>query len=544
MGRNAIAFFAGLGDGYMKTEEQKRKDARLAAADQREQETHDAQMADVRKKQAGDTAMAAAAAPVQPQIGMPVQSDDEGNAMPELPYNAIATSPGGIQTFPTPDAAQAAATAANNPQAVQGRQIAALQGIDPVRAMTVQKSQLDLANAQMDYTKKLKDEGVFDALSAFRSGDAQGMKDSFNRSGKFKVVGDIALTPEDRNIPGVGNVTTYNAKMTVQGPDGTPVTKTINSQDMSMQLMPFEKSMDLMSKSTKTAQEGKKTDAEVKELGARADYYQAYADERKGKDGSKPDKMDEDDKITLQNANVQVRDAEKSVQSALEKLQPGDDPTKSPAVVNANKMLADAKRAQYVTHVKLGQVSPTQVADRILRTAENPQQVMQSLTELGQFASTKVSDAAATSIQNDPRWKKLVAGTRQPTSPAGKAIATAPAGSVSRSADGSYGAAGGAAAPAVSAPAVAQPAASSGLPLPEAPPSFKRDPQLDAQLLAEDTEMAQGKRMQYSPPVAAYTKQLYDAKVAGQAAARADAARRAVAASRGIPAGSFSPLQQ
>lgn len=145
----------------------------------------------------------------------------------------------------------AAAAAYNDPNAITLRQAQAYQAAGkPADAMSLQTNALALQKQQVETARTLKDEGAMDAAKALRQGDAQGMADAFNKSGKFKIIGTPEITPEKRDIPGVGEVTTYNANVTIQNPDGTTATKTINSHDLSMSLMPYEKALDLGIKGT------------------------------------------------------------------------------------------------------------------------------------------------------------------------------------------------------------------------------------------------------------------------------------------------------
>lgn len=97
---------------------------------------------------------------------------------------------------------------------------------------------------QRKYARSLQQEGVFDAAAALRRGDAASVKKAFNESGQHKIDGDVVVSPVDRDIPGVGKKTTYQATFNVIGPDGTPKQVSYNSHDLSMQLMPVEKALD------------------------------------------------------------------------------------------------------------------------------------------------------------------------------------------------------------------------------------------------------------------------------------------------------------
>lgn len=399
MSNAALSFLAGLGQGYFQARDNEDKKSRLKRQDQREQEEHDARLADQRKKQQGDAAIAQAARPMVAAAGgmsRPDTMDDRDVGLPE--NNTL------------PNGGLASTATANTPEAVGGRQVAALQGIDPERAQRLEANTLSLENARAERSRRLKEEGLFDAMRAFRAGDANGMRDAFNKGGQFKIDGDVAITPEEREIPGVGKITTYNATFKTAGPDGQPVSRTFNSHELSMQLMPYEKALDLLNKGTKTVQDGKKAAADIGESEARAGYYRAAAGEKDAKAttaGSKPHKLDEDDKLRLTNANQRVRDAEKSVVDAMGKLMPGEDAAANQGVTFAKRLLAEAKLNHLKSNIELGQIPASSMVTQILGVAKTPAEVMKSLGELASVAGTEYSDQVATAIQSTDAWKAM-----------------------------------------------------------------------------------------------------------------------------------------
>jgi hypothetical protein len=399
MSNAALAFLAGLGQGYFQGKDNQDKKARQAKQDQREQEEHQSRMSEQRKKQAGDAAIAQAARPMVAAAGGMSRPDTMDDRDVGLPENAA-----------LPNGGLAATATANTPEAVAGRQVAALQGIDPERAHRLESNTLNLENARAERTRRLKEEGLFDAMRAFRSGDVAGMKDAFNKGGQFKIDGDVTMTPEERDIPGIGKVTTYNATFNTLGPDGKPVSRTFNSHDLSMQLMPYEKALDVLNKGKKTVQEGQKAAADADESQARAGYYRAAAGEKDAKATGatgKPLKLDEDDKLRLTSANQRVRDAEKAVVDAMGKLMPGEDAGANQGVAFAQKLLREAKLNHLKTGIELGQVQPASMVTQIMSVAKTPAEVMKSLGELASVAGTEYSDQVAAAIQSSDAWKAM-----------------------------------------------------------------------------------------------------------------------------------------
>lgn len=449
MSTNAVlAFLAGAGGGYVEGKRYEDQKAREDRLDQMAQEEHDARMQQLRVALQGNKALQDAAKPVTvnsnaalvtgisaaptvyddadvaasdvrqanqlAQRQMPGQQNADG--APMGPTTAAASAPvasatpaiaAGGQAYPDMASAQAAAASANTPQAIRARQIAALNGIDPERALTMQAADAKVQQAQQavqEQALKLKQEGVFQTVQAARAGDAQGVFDSFNKQGNLKLAAVPTVTPEVRDIPGVGKVTTYTYTGTLVNPDGTTTPFVKNSHDLSMEVMPYEKALALQ-------EDGQKNAAEMAAWNAHANYYNAAAHERQAKadgtiGGDKPYKLDEDDKLRLTNSNKALTDAQKAVQDALGKLMPGDDPTKNPAVVFAQNNLRQAKLESLRTNIELGQIPASSMATQILGVAKSPQEALQSLSQIGGLVGPKYTDQVAAEIQNSDQWKQ------------------------------------------------------------------------------------------------------------------------------------------
>jgi hypothetical protein len=519
------AFFTGLGQGYMQGKENLERKAREKKRDEREDEEYEAKRKDRKRQEDERQALVTAARPVEVVAGangmtLPETMDNRDVGLPEndsQPNGGLV--PGvrvGGQAFADPKAAAAAAEAANTPQAVRNRQVAALQGFDPERAMRLEATSLQIDGARAEQAKKLKEEGVFDAMRAFRSGDAKTMKEAFNKSGQFKIDGDVTLTPEVRDIPGVGKITTYTATFNAIGPDGKAVQKSFNSHDLSMQMMPYEKALELQQKGTKEVREAAKDASVIKENEAKAGYYTAAAGAATTKAeaastnaAGKPLKLDEDDKLRLTTANTRVRDAEKAVADAMAKLMPGDDPTKAPGVTYAQGLLRQAKLDHLRTNIELGQIPPKAMVNQILGVAKNPQEVLKSLTELASVGGADYADQVAAEIQGTDAWKAMNPQAKPKT--AGTKPAAASGGMP------------------VSAPAAAPPAPPKGAP-----------PGTDTAGQRQDQAREVLRRLQASAPGLAKGRQALDDHAAAVEAARAEL-RDAEAAYQRMVEGAVKP---
>lgn len=267
-GSPLLAFVAGAGEGYLGAQRQKRRDAQEDEdRAMRKQEFSDKQE-ELQRAKSLRLSLADAARPAQIEQGGGgmLRPDTMDNRDVGLPENASQPNAGlslsayrvGGKNYDTAGAAQTAADAYNAPDAKIGRHGQALeQGGQPLQALTLASASQKMKQDQSKFTadqatqaKKLKEEGVFDAVRALRAGDASGVATAFNQSGQYKLDGQPVITKEDREVPGIGKIPTYTAKIRMIGPDGQAVEKTYNSHDLSMQMMPYEKALELQRKGT------------------------------------------------------------------------------------------------------------------------------------------------------------------------------------------------------------------------------------------------------------------------------------------------------
>lgn len=249
-------------------------------------------------------------APVD-QTAQPIVADPAQPTAPAAPAITPTVAPAFAvrgTAYPNQAAAQGAADQYNATDAYNQRVIAATRGIDPVKAIQLDQQTTEFKAKQLAAARQLKKEGVLDTAEAFQRGDVDAMKKAFNSGGDAKIVGDIQIKPESRDIPGVGTIPGYSATFTVQNKDGTTQTITRNSVDTNMALMPFKQLLDVNLANKKQASEGDLNAAKVNYYNSFANQKDALADNvGNGKPGS-IDRMSEIDKATLLNINKQ-RDA-------------------------------------------------------------------------------------------------------------------------------------------------------------------------------------------------------------------------------------------
>ena len=246
---------AGLASGYLLAKDKERAEGRQDRADAQQKELHDARMADIRREETLRTALEDAGKPVT--VGATPGTDvPDGEMGPSQTPPTLASYQVGGQSFLDRGQADAAAAQQNTPEAIAGRQATAYRaGGMPEKALTLEnamtakkRSDEQYTQEQRDRAAKLQQEGVFNALRAFRAGDASGLAKAFNMDGEHKLDGEPVLTKVERDVPGVGKIATYDAKVRIKGPDGQVQEKTYNSHDLSMQMMPYEKALELMRK--------------------------------------------------------------------------------------------------------------------------------------------------------------------------------------------------------------------------------------------------------------------------------------------------------
>ena len=256
MGNGLLAFTAGLGGGYLQAQQRNRDQERQDTQDSQNKQLFDARMDDVNREKKVRAGLAEASAPA-------TMTEDkswvlpDGEQGPSLSQYQV-KGQGLDQTFT--DKAQAQKSLADyiTPDAVVKRQAGVYRANSlPEKGLTLENAALTQKRAEEQYTKeqqdharKLQEEGVFQAMRSFRAGDASGITKAFNANGQYKLDGDPVVTKEDREVPGIGTIPTYTAKMRMVGPDGQVQEKVYNSHDLSMQMMPYEKALELQRKGT------------------------------------------------------------------------------------------------------------------------------------------------------------------------------------------------------------------------------------------------------------------------------------------------------
>lgn len=304
----AVSFLAGLGTGYLNAKTQKDRDDRQAKIDAENAEIRALQRDELKQaredrqtlRDAGADRVALPGTAVIASTGTNLYADPEqaeaAAAEARIEAEMTGTDPAGVKTQAatgvtgrmakghqiTTDPVDVAAI--NSPEAKSKRVIAALDGIDPLKAMEARHVQtqrdregVKFTQEQEAYAKKLKEEGVIDALRALRSGNAQGVAEAFNRGGQYRIEGDVELVKEMREIPGLGQVPTYTAKGSMKLPDGSLKPVSFNSHDLGMSLMPYEQAVGLQMRGAEAKDRGLLRAAQAEAASARAEASRVRA---------------------------------------------------------------------------------------------------------------------------------------------------------------------------------------------------------------------------------------------------------------------------
>ena len=453
MSRAAIAFLAGLGDGFM---DQTDKNAKLKRDEEdRALRNEAAQLGiDKSKREVADQrTLAQAGAPIEMTQGAGgmLKPDAMDNRDVGLPENATLPNQGlqaggyqvGKQVFADQPAAQAALAAQNTPEATNNRILAAQQGIDPAKAMGLQRdmTQQKVANLQLAEQQRVEESAVSNHLvmkaytankgDAFKTAELIGTQAGGPLEG-VTVTSPISPDGKSRSLVGTK--------------DGVPTVMFTTTNDEAGNLKVLQRLQQTDAKTIiawghanrtdkrlddKLAQDVKEGDSKIKLQDATGRYYDSRtsltdATDPNGKSraSGKPYKMDEDDKIRLNASNTDVRDAEKAVGESMKGLMPGDDPTKNPATVYAQQRLVQAKKTHFKTTVELGQFTPDNAVTAIMGAAKSNTDVNKSLGELASSVGVDFADQVAVAVQSNDQWKAWNQKTKPSVSVAASVAAT------------------------------------------------------------------------------------------------------------------------
>jgi hypothetical protein len=155
----------------------------------------------------------------------------------------------GAQTYVDRSAAEAAAAQQNNPMNIAARQAAIYnQRGMPTEAAVLENKQAALAKQAAE----MKEKGLMTGMARFRAGDRAGTVKALKDSGLFQIADEnVTMTPRKMEIPGLGEIQTYDLTFNARNPDGTTEPVTVNSHQASMALMPYEKALELQRKGVK-----------------------------------------------------------------------------------------------------------------------------------------------------------------------------------------------------------------------------------------------------------------------------------------------------
>ncbi len=306
--KNALAFAAGLGGGYLQGKSL--ADARREREEDRawKKEQQDWQREQMERERQNQRSLADAVVP-RTTIEGTVVTDGQGNdnlyrdpgqakaaqadleAEAELRggpslsqarpgYGVVGPSVGNTISEQRPDVA-----ALNTPQARNQRVVDALMGQDPAKAISLQnattageKARFDMEEAQRKRRLEIEQEGMVGAVRAAQSGDPNAVKEAFNKQGNLKIDGDLKVTPVRRKAPWGGEVDTYDYEGTVVDAEGKKRPVKLNSLDAMARMVPFK---DLFEVQSRVGLEGVKHGNRMTEIGAQGSENRRTAEHKK-----------------------------------------------------------------------------------------------------------------------------------------------------------------------------------------------------------------------------------------------------------------------
>lgn len=273
-----LAFLGGLAQGTAQGLRQQELDRQAQADRDMRQEEHDARMQEVEQTRQDRVALSNAARPAMVTDGATLDLGDGQQHVYDSPDVAAsdlrqagrmgladAKQAGAVTVngtaYPDRATAQKAADAANTPEAVQQRALAA--GADPAKALALSSAMtqnktgnLKLTEEQRAYAAKALAEGHQQAAQAMLTGDPQSVFNAFNAQGDMKLKDVPTVAERMVDVPGVGKLKTYDYTGTLVAPDGTEKQGTINSHDFNVSLLPYKDQIEERRK-------GSDTDAKV-----------------------------------------------------------------------------------------------------------------------------------------------------------------------------------------------------------------------------------------------------------------------------------------
>lgn len=530
MGKNAIAFIAGLGTGMLQAK--KDKDAKAERDEDRamRKEEHAARMEPIEQERKKRKVLADANAPVTVEEGAGgmLRPETMDNRDVGLPENTSMANQGlnpqayrvAGKSMATGAEAESAAAAANTPEAQNKRAVAGLRGLGDFQGA----SQIETTARQ----GKLADIQLTQAEKAMAHDQAfREITETFSRQG-WSAVPKIYENYQDGNTAKVTEDGKGGAVVSIFNAKGEPIGQKAFASEMDFITGAVAKvdpklwvSMKVQEKKDAQAQTNfdRKESREGRESDAKAGYYNSVAGKNDAA-ATKPvvDRMSEIDKTTLLNINKQ-RD---TIQQAIVKGQA--DGTFDPASPGAKALST--------------QLAALTLKERQLHSKYSADEVVPDPLGLRKPAGGSKGKPAAASAAKDGQVDILQQEMRKATAaldqagadPEARTRAEGDIASLTKEL-GRLGVKAGAPAPAKVA---ALPAAAGGIALPAPAPVVIDPAVIQAKLAVENAEMGAGKRMAYSPDVKLFLDQQRAAEQEASRAARAQEGQRAAAASRGL----------
>jgi len=317
-GRNALAFAAGLGSGYLSARRNAEEDELREEDRAWRDEQRNFQREGMERERKYQQSLADAVAPRQAIEGTVVadaggnrnlyqdpaqaaaaqadlQAEAEMRGTPTLAdarpgFGVTGTSVGNRITDARPDVAEI-----NTPQARNQRVIDATMAHNPAQGISLQnattaaeKARFDMEEAQRRRRTEIEQEGLVATVRAAQSGDPAAVKAAFNKGGNLMVDGDLTVTTVKRQAPWGAEIDSYTYEGTVVDKDGKKRPVKVNSLDAMVSMLPFKDLFESQSQLGLADVKHKQRLAEIGAEGAERRKSQEHASSLDGGMGKPP----------------------------------------------------------------------------------------------------------------------------------------------------------------------------------------------------------------------------------------------------------------
>ncbi|MBC3906190.1 hypothetical protein [Undibacterium umbellatum] len=282
-------------------------------------------------------------------------------------YADSGTSKNAAESFNSPDARNARIAQAMR---ANGDHEGAMRIEANAKQAALQDFQMKVANH--NWSQQIRSEGVSDAFKALKLGDSAGMVESFNKSGKYKIVGDAQITPSQIRLPDGSTRSNNIAVFNIAKQDGTVVPMKISTDELEKTLIKAEDfakiNIQAEADALKRKFDADQTDKQLKhsekmqQASLGAQYARLAQDERHYQDGLPAGK--------IKNIEAALKDYTMPTEKRKELLGIDNLDQKTRLLVNSNLKESDQLQAAMNTAMAKGEWLPDSTGAKALQTRQ------------------------------------------------------------------------------------------------------------------------------------------------------------------------------